>query len=126
MENGTDKMLELMQKSILPENQKFIKLTVGDIFGDTNSHTYEEICNKAKELGLELCEQDDGPKLRLSTEQNPGDWYRTAMKSIDVDENLRVWRVDRDDAGQERLIWRNGGADYEWSSVDQFVFRLSK
>lgn len=126
MEDGTDKMLEKMQTSKLLEGQKFIKLTVEDLFGDTQNHTYEQICNKAQELGLELCEQDDGPKLRLSAEQNPGDWYRTAMKSIETDGDLRVWYVNRYDDGPEDLYWRYGYADYECSSDDRFVFRLSK
>ena len=115
-----------MQTSKLLEGQKFIKLTVEDLFGDTQNHTYEQICNKAQELGLELCEQDDGPKLRLSAEQNPGDWYRTAMKSIETDGNLRIWSVDRFDGGRENLSWRNGNAGNRYDSDFLFVFRLSK
>lgn len=126
MEDGTENMLEKMKTSTLPEGQKFIKLTVADLFGDNSNHRYEDICNKAKELGLQLCEQDDGPKLRLSAEQNLGDWYRTGMKSIEVDGSLRLWHVHRLVDGREGLYWILGNADNEYYSDTQFVFRLSK
>jgi hypothetical protein len=126
IEDGIDKMLEKMQTSTLPENQKFIKLAVEDLFGDTNNHKYEDICNKAKELGFELCEQDDGPKLRLSRPQEAGEWFRTGMKSIGVGEGLRIWNVRRRDVGREFLDWSDGKPDDEYRGISQFVFRLSK
>jgi len=115
-DSSINKMLEKMETSELSPNQEFIQLTVADLFGDTKNHKYEDICNKAEELGLELCEQDDGPKLRISTEQNPADWYRTAMKSIDVGERLRIWCVGRYGDGQVILRWSYGEPDYEYIS----------
>lgn len=58
-------MLENMEMSILPENQKFIKLKIEDLFENYNHEnvnksesypTYAEILNRAEEVGLEICE----------------------------------------------------------------------
>ena len=78
----TNEMLEKMDYTNLPSDQKFITLSVKDLFNSNQTQTYQDICNKAQELGLELCTQDDGPKLRRSYNQPNGTDFITAMKSI--------------------------------------------
>ncbi len=126
-ESGTEEMLEKMERTILPENQKFIRLTVADLGFDSNAE-YQKICTRAEELGLELCEQDDGPKLRLSYDQPIGDYYlNTAMKSIEVSGgHLRFWCLDRYGDGETELHWSSGYAVRKWHPDNKFVFRIRK
>lgn len=126
-DKSIEEMLEKMESTTLSENQKFVRLTVADL-GFSDATTYEKICAKAEELGLELCSQDDGPKLRLSYDQPIGDYYlRIAMKSIEVsDGDLRLWSLDRRDDGLSRLRWDGGRADDQWHTLYEFVFRVRK
>lgn len=138
--DGTEDMLNNMENSTLPKNQKFIKLTVEDLFNDINSHTYEEICNKAKFLGLELCAQDDCPKLLLLNEKALGDWYTTVMEPIRIGsvfrasgvlsaggyDSLRIWQFLRFTNGKNQLLWGSGNAGEKKLSVHHLVFRFSK
>ena len=126
LEGGTEDMLEKMEQTTLPENKKFVRLTVADLGFDSNAE-YQKICERAEELGLELCAQDDGPKLRLSYDQPKGDYIRTAMKSIEVsDGNLRLWYLFRYVDGESELDWDDGSADDEWLPGIEFFFRVRK
>lgn len=120
-------MLGKMESSNLPENQKFIILTVADL-GYPSGTTYENICKKGQELGLELCAQDDGPKIRLSYDDQPsGDYFRTAMKSIELSSGKhRVWYVIRNGDGVRNLRWRDGDAEFHYFDDSKFVFRARK
>ncbi len=114
------------------EQQKFVKLKVKDL-GFKNNVTTEQIYNRAKELGLDLCPPETGPKLRLNygkifkKEQPLGEYFRIAMKQIsDSDGNPRVFFVNRGDDGGSWLHggWANPGS--EWDPSHQFVFSLRK
>ncbi|MCC6323705.1 hypothetical protein IT400_02845 [Candidatus Nomurabacteria bacterium] len=121
LEDSTiNEMLGKMEQTILPEGQKFVQLTVADL-GFPDGATYENICNKATVMGLELCAQDDGPKLRLEYDQPTADYFRTAMKSIEIsDGSLRLWDVDRSDGGARKLHWIYGKPSSGFLAVSSF------
>ncbi len=125
-DSNINEMLEKMEYTNLPADQKFITLSVKDLFNNTQPQTYQDICNKAEELGLELCAQDDGPKLRLSHEQQSNSYFRTAMKSIMAGGYSRVWLVDRNDDERENLGWYRGESAYLYDGRRVFAFRLRK
>jgi hypothetical protein len=95
--------------------------------GFPNGATLQQIYDKAKELGLELCPPQVGPELRLNyKDQSNGEWLRIAMDSIsDRDGDPRIFLVGcSDDA-----LWlrsSNGRLDNEWNGSLQFVFRSRK
>ncbi|OGI76226.1 hypothetical protein A3C57_01310 [Candidatus Nomurabacteria bacterium RIFCSPHIGHO2_02_FULL_33_12] len=125
-DSNINKMLGLMEQTELTEDYKFVILSVEDL-GFDSSATYEKICEKAESLGLELCAQDDGPKLRLSYEQLMGTYFRTGMKSIKLsDVNLRLWSVNHYDDGTRYLDWSSGNADFKYDTSNKFAFRLRK
>lgn len=126
LEGGTKEMLEKMEHTALPENQKFIRLTVADL-GFDSSTEYQKICAKAERLGLQLCAQDDRPKLRLLYDQPTNDYITIAMKSIEFSfGSLRLWRLNRDGDRESRLDWRIGRFDLKWNTYYEFIFRVRK
>lgn len=85
--------------------------------------TYKEICERAKEKGLELCPAEVGPQLRLQSDF--GEWLTIAMNPItDSDGYPRVFRVVRDE-GVRWLdaVW--GGPEHFWLAGGAFVFASS-
>ncbi len=109
------------------EQADFARLTVKDLFNDSNNHTTDEIYAKAKQFGLELCQSQDGPNYRLHyTDQPQGEWTLMGMKQISGALRYpRVFRLDRDDDGLGlNDFWADPG--HVWGSDDRFVFRLSK
>ena len=114
------------------EEMSLIKLKVGDLgFGDKNPTT-DEIYARIKELGLELCPAETGPRLRIDYEEvfkkkQPIDEYlRIGMKQIaDSDGDPDVFSVDRSDDG----LWLSNGwakPDDRWNPGHRFVFRFRK
>jgi hypothetical protein len=125
-DSQNNEMLGNMEQTQLPHDVSFALLTVSDL-GFGSGVTYEQICNKATELGLELCAQDDGPKLRLLYDQKFNTCFRTAIKPIEVSGGeLRLWDVDRSDDGTRKLTWSFGDAGRRWRGDDKFVFRVRK
>ncbi|MFA6423719.1 MAG: hypothetical protein WCV83_00195 [Candidatus Magasanikbacteria bacterium] len=110
------------------EQADFVRLTVRDLFNDSNSHTTDEIYERKRQLGLELCQSQDGPNYRLHyTNQPQGEWLRMGMKQItDADGYPGVFYLDCDGGGglKLRVHWMSPGD--QWRSGHQFVFRLSK
>jgi hypothetical protein len=108
-----------------PEQADLVRLTVGDLFGDKNVHTTNEIYEKADQLGLELCPAEVGPHLRLKLKDQPmGDWFRIAMKQIaGPDRDPRVFGLGHRDDGMW-LYDRWTGPSREWDPGHEFVFRL--
>jgi hypothetical protein len=95
--------------------------------GFSNGATLQEIYNKAKELGLELCPPQVGPELRLNYKDQPnGEYLRIAMESIsDSDDSPRLFGVHR--YGSESwLDGGSGGLGYRWDGGRRFVFRFRK
>ncbi|MDP3997721.1 MAG: hypothetical protein Q8P73_04450 [bacterium] len=84
---------------------------------------FDQICARAKELGLELCPAEVGPQLRLQyLDQPKNEWLIIAMEAIrDSDGHLGVFDVEHVDDGR----WlRAGGGDpvSVWYPDDRFVF----
>lgn len=79
---------------------------------------YQEICDRAIQLGLERCPAEVGPALRLAYQDQPqgeGEWLRLAMEPVtDSVGSLGVFRIAHDDFEQwldtywfyPRLTWR--------------------
>ncbi len=109
------------------EQADFARLTVKDLFNDSKTHTTDEIYAKAQQLGLELCQSQDGPNYRLHYKDQPnGEWTLIGMKQIaDADRYPGVFRLRRVDGG---LLLDGSWADPggEWRPGNQFLFRLSK
>lgn len=96
--------------------------TVADL-GFKKGATYQQIYDRAIELGLELCPAEVGPTLRLQYPDQPyGEWLRIAMELISAsDGRLRVFGVDRG-SGWRWLVSSGGYPDYFWDAADRWVF----
>jgi len=104
------------------EEIDLVKLSVADM-GFSDGATIDEIFNKAKELGLELCPQEIFPILRLDKDLD--ELIFCGMKQIDVDGTPKVFYLNRNSGG----LWLNGNwakPGSRWNSDNKFVFRLSK
>lgn len=91
--------------------------------GFNGNATYRDICNKAIELGLELCPAEVGPQLRKQYTDQPKDgWLVVAMEHItDSDGNLYVFDIEHDRNG----LWlsvRYGHPGIVWYADNRFVF----
>ena len=99
-----------------------VKTTVRDL-GFPEGATYEDICNKAKEAGLNLCPAEVGSALRYQYADQPRDeWLTVAMETIaDADGGPRLFHVAHDDVGRRLYtFWSDPGRF--WDADDQFVF----
>ncbi len=108
------------------EEIQLVNLSVADL-GFKEGANYENICSKAKELGLELCPNEVGPQLRLQYKDQPkGEYLRIAMEPITgSDGRLNFFSVGHDDDG----LWLDGLYGFSvrfWRAYDRFVFRLRK
>lgn len=103
---------------------KLIQLTVAEL-GFPNGATTNEIYKRADKLGLDLCEAEVGPQLRLQSDTK--DWTFIGMKQIlGSDGNPRVFRL-RSIGGQLRLgSISSAGPDDRWTSDVPWVFSLRK
>ena len=109
----------------------FVRTKIKDLFNEVKNHTFAEICAKAKELGLELCESEDGPNYRLHyTNQPPNEWLWMGMKQIsDSGGYPHVFGLDRDGGDGSGELWLRGSWTYPalaWYSGSEFVFRPSQ
>lgn len=95
--------------------------------GFTDVARYHAICARGIEIGLELCQPEDGPQLRLQYPDQPkGEWLIMAMKAIrDSGGSLGVFGVGRDGRGRY-LSSDSGGPDRLFDPDSLFVFRASK
>ena len=103
------------------EDISLVRLTVKDI-GFPDGATTDQIYQRAKDLGLELCPAETGPNLRL--QNSTLEYTLIAMKQIaDRLGNPRVFYLGRDGRGL-RLDGAWAEPDREWASDSKFVFRL--
>lgn len=103
-----------------------IKLTVKDL-GFIANATTDQIYEKAKLLGLDLCPAEVGPHLRLYDTKQPDDnWYYIAMKQIaDVNGRPGVFVLGRHAGG----LWLDDSRarpTREWYPDLGFVFSFRK
>lgn len=108
------------------EEIQLMRLKVRDL-GFSKYATTEEIYQRAKELGLELCPAEVGPHLRLKyTDQPLGEWFWIAMKQIaGRDGNPNVFGLVRGGDG----LWLNSHRATprdEWHPEHEVVFSLRK
>jgi len=95
-----------------------------DQLGFPKGATLQQIYDKAKELGLELCSPQVGPELRLAYKDQPmNEWLIIAMEVIsDRDGNPTLFSVGRNSDG-EWLDNSHGRLAIKWDSDSRFVFR---
>ena len=99
-----------------------VKVTVGDL-GFKDGARRDQIYDRAKELGLEVCPSEVGPQLRLRYKDQPlNEWILIGMEPIrSSGGGLRVFHVVRGDDG----LWLDGdygNPGYVWLAVAQWVF----
>jgi len=119
-------MLNKMEPLKNNEKADIVSFSVEQL-GFPNGATLQEIYNKAKELGLELCPPQVGPELRLNYKDQPnGEYLRIAMESIsDRDGDPNLFEVER--YGSESwLSYDFGRLDHHWPGALRFVFRFRK
>ncbi|MFN4152251.1 MAG: helicase, partial [Candidatus Sericytochromatia bacterium] len=99
-----------------------IELTLLDL-GFTKKPISSDIFEKAKSLGLDLCELEIAPYLRLQYPDLPlGKMITIASKKINDDENFPngFYIINREDG-----LWLRGyraSFDYEWDLNNSFIF----
>jgi len=101
-----------------------VELVVASVpeLGFKDGNKYFAICQRAKQLGLDLCPAEVGPQLRLQyTDQPKGERFRIAMEPItDSDGCLHIFYVGRD--GSELYLDGYHGHPDLWFTNDRFVF----
>jgi hypothetical protein len=99
-----------------------VKATVAEL-GFRNSARRDQIYDRVKELGWEICPAEVGPQLRRQYRDQPNnESIRIGMKPIrDSGGDLGVFRVERHDSG----FWLHGGyggpGDF-WGAGGRWVF----
>jgi hypothetical protein len=110
------------------ETEVELVIASGTDLGFKGSATRADIYKRAQELGLDLCPNEVGPQLRLQyTDQPNGEWLLIAMEPITgSDGDLVVFRVSRDDDGEQWLLGRYGRPDIVWLAGNRWVFLRRK
>jgi|GEM_PF-582850 hypothetical protein len=98
------------------------KVTVAEL-GFFKGTPYNKICNRANNLGLDLCPAEVGPQLRRQYRDQPlGEWIVVAMKAILASDHiLNVFGVGR----QINVLWLRsfvGRPGYKFLPHAQLVF----
>ncbi len=109
-----------------PENMTFIRLTIGDIFGDEKSRNFEEIIERARELGLELCPPDTGPNYRSQYRNQPlGSNFHIAMEPIVVNVNEKPEIFKLGHFKEDGLVLSNEKPEtFMFNYENKFIFRF--
>lgn len=99
-----------------------VKVTVAELGFKDGAHL-DQIYDRAKEFGLELCPSEVGPQLRLQYKDQPlNEWVYIGMEPIRrSDGDLNVFYVERNDDG----LWLYGHCDIPddvWYAGPQWVF----
>jgi len=109
-----------------PAKVDLVRMSVKD-FGFKGNARFDEICARAKEIGLELCPAEVGPQLRLQYLNQPkNERLIIAMEAIrDSRGYLRTFHVEHDDDGRW-LSTGYGNCSYSWYPDREFVFVLPR
>jgi hypothetical protein len=88
---------------------------------------FQEICARAKQLGLELCPQAVGPRLRLSYQDQPiNEWLVVAMTPVALTAtDVVMFSIGHDTSGLW-LAGADGHPEYFWDSEYRFLFVKSR
>ena len=105
----------------LKSSYEIISISVGELFGDTNTHIYADIKVKAKEQGLDLVPAVLAPEIRLNYDKN-GQYTVVAMEAIrDRDGSPALFGCYRFDS--DSWLGSNRGHDgSRWFSDSRFFF----
>lgn len=118
-----------------PEPIDLVRLQVKDLFNDQEDHTKDEIYQKAKELGLDICPAEVGPHFRLSyTNQPEREWILIAMEPIlNSEDKLSIFSVQNSfkanfEPGYQMKLSYSYYAESDLPSPPhtKFIFRLRK
>jgi len=114
--------------TVAPEETEvdLVKVTVGEL-GFKKGALRNQIYERAKDLGLELCPPEVGPRLRLQYKDQLNDeWILVTMEPIlGSNGGPNVFSVGRDGS----KLWLHGGwsnPDDFWGADDQWVFCRSR
>lgn len=112
------------------DTESEVELVVRSVeeLGFKDGATREQIYNRAKEIGLDLCPAEVGPQLRLQYKDQPkGEWLLIAMEPItDSHGGLRVFRVERHGDGKQWLYGYDGDPVNFWLGRNRWVFLRRK
>ncbi|MEK7537278.1 MAG: hypothetical protein AAB584_02450 [Patescibacteria group bacterium] len=115
------KILKKISVSQTEVELDLVKVTPAGL--DLKNPTYQRICDRAIELGLEKCPREVGPALRLAYQNQPyREWLWVAMEpEAGSDGVLRVFGVVRDDDELWlHALWFSPRST--WRGDDRFVF----
>ena len=107
-----------------PTEVNLVVVSVAEL-GFKDGAKLKDIYAKAQQLGLQLCPNEVGPKLRLEYADQPmGEWLIIGMEPITASGGfLRLFRVERRDNG----LWLDSlydNPDDIWNADNRFVFVL--
>ncbi|MEX2162011.1 MAG: hypothetical protein WD751_08865 [Anaerolineales bacterium] len=119
------------------EQISLVRLKVSDLGFGPLPPTLDQIYQKARELGLDLCPPEVGLELRLKFDGRPGERLYVGMKQIDLpdEEDLHqlqphVFALERDKYNGKKdgikLIGTVLTSSLHRDLGDEFVFRLRK
>jgi len=117
-------ILDKVKPAKAKKTVKLVVLSVGELgFPEDATATYTDICKAACAQGLDLCEAEVGPQLRLQyLDQPEGEALVVAMPPLVAsDGDLLVSLVKRD-GGEYRLNASYIFSGNRWSNSVRFVF----
>ena len=117
-----DMLTKVNWQETLKSAYDVVSFSVGDLFNNSQIHTYADIKAKAQELGLDLIPQALVPTIRLNYPKT-GDWTVMALKESirDRDGSLRLFYCYRNGA-ESWLRSHYGHEDSKWNSDHRFFF----
>ncbi len=116
-----DMLTKVDWKEKLNNSYEIVSISVGELFGDTEVHTYADIKEKAKENNFELVPAKLAPTIRLNYEKS-GNWTNIAMEAIrDRFGYLKLFSCDRNDSASW-LYSSRGNDGHMWNDNYRFFF----
>lgn len=104
-----------------------VRLKVGDLGCDDKHPTTDQLNQRARELGLELCPPEVGPQYRLQYKNQPlGESLNIGMKQISDSRGVPLVFVLGRHGGGLWLADRWAGSNEYWDPEHEFVFSLRK
>lgn len=111
------------------ETVQFVKIRIRDL-GFSTEPTIEEIFEKARELGLELCPAEVGPQYRLQYDDQPAkEWLYIGMKPIDTSNGEGIFLLKNNNTDGLKLDFcrttRDGTLGLDDRINEEIMFRFS-
>jgi len=117
-----DMLSKVDWKEKLKNSYEIVSFSVGELFGDTQMHTYAEIKAKAQESGLlDLVPANLAPEIRSNYEKS-GQWTNLAMDAMRVRDGNPLLFHCNGDGSKSWLDDDNGHGDDEWDVDFRFFF----